>query len=1240
MRRVSITLALALLAVTALLPFGLSAQQEPAGLVADRAALAAARAQLQDLEVDAAAIAAHRAMRTGPMKIVVELSDPPVVRATENAKLAGMAQADAVAAGQAQLNRIERAQDSLLQTVRSFDADAQVIYETQRVFNGVALKVSPEAALQITRLPGVARVHTLRSFELDNASSVPLIGAPEVWQAAAGVTGEGISIGIIDTGIDYLHANFGGSGSVADFDANDVTVITDTVSVANFGPSGASKVVGGFDFVGDDYNADDDATDTPAPDPDPIDCNGHGSHVAGTAAGYGVNPNFTTFTGPYTSPINFDSLYIGPGVAPEADLYALKVFGCDGSTNVVVEAIEWAVDPNGDGDTSDRLDVINMSLGVPFGVGVTPEAIASDNAAMAGVIVVTSAGNQGDTHYISGSPGSADYAIATAGSVDAASVADGIRVQIGAGPVNVEAASFSVLYDWANSAPVTGTLIYFPSDGTANGPNTGCSAYDAGEAAQIAGKVLLIDWTEPSCGGSVARSANATAAGAIGVIMADTEGPFDLLISGSPTVPAVSVPFEVGADLKAALAGNTVTIGFDYALRNSVRMTDPAQIDTVYTSTSRGPRGGDSALKPDIAAPGVTVFSAAVGTGGEGASFNGTSMAAPHIAGTMALLRELHPDLTVPQIKALAMNTATNDVFGLPDAGHPLQTVQRIGTGRVNVPQATETSAIIYNTERPELVSLSFGAVEITEATTISKTLTVSNFGDAAASYSVNFTPSTQIPGVSYVVTPATVNVAAGGTATVVVEMRADPALMRHIPDPLLQLSQLQLPRHFLNEASGVVKLFSTAPTSFSASLSGHYEVPPTGSAITGSASFTLDAGTGEVDYEIVFDDPITLREGVGSHLHRGAAGANGPVAVALLPAGAYAAGTYTGTVTLSASDVTLLQSGGLYANFHTDAFPGGEIRGQVVPEGVEALRVGVYATARPASEMRSSVESLRVGDALSTTVTLTGTGLLTGDNLPTDYVSVGTAFELQLTSGVDAPAAYANADLSHVGVMVDQADPTNPYLYFGLATHGDHSTASPYDAEFDIYIDTNGDGEDDFLLFNWEYVDLASTGFGDEFVSVLVNLETGSAQVADFINVIPAAPIGDLIGGDTAPFNNNVLVVSVALADLGLGIGNSDFDYQIATYSTVDSLPVELSDRASYDVATPGIDLADTPNTIFGVAFLDQPNTGLTFNFDASGFDAADSKGIMLLHHHNTRGNRVEVITVNPKLFIPLAAR
>ena len=189
----------------------------------------------------------------------------------------------------------------------------------------------------------------------DNAVSVPRTQAPFAWAGVNGVRGEGVKIAIIDTGIDYTHANFGGPGTPA---AYQVAFLSDTAPAdpAMFGP-GAAKVKGGTDLVGDDYDANVPAKATPAPDPNPLDCNGHGSHVAGSAAGFGVLANGSTYGGVYDQTIysNF-SFSIGPGVAPKADLYAVRVFGCEGSTDVVIDAIEWAVDND--------MDVINMSLGV------------------------------------------------------------------------------------------------------------------------------------------------------------------------------------------------------------------------------------------------------------------------------------------------------------------------------------------------------------------------------------------------------------------------------------------------------------------------------------------------------------------------------------------------------------------------------------------------------------------------------------------------------------------------------------------------------------------------------------------------------------------------------------------------------------------------------------------------------------------------------------------------------------
>ncbi len=156
-----------------------------------------------------------------------------------------------------------------------------------------------------------------------------------------------------------------------------------------------SKIPGGTDLAGDAYNAD--TNPFPAPDNNPLDCGGHGTGTASLIGGLGVTNAGFTYAGTYDAANpDMSTLKIPPGFAPAAQIYPVRVFGCAGSTNLVTQAIEWAM--------SNGMDVINMSLGANEGFADDPDSVAASNAAAAGIIVCSAAGNAGDSYYIHSSP--------------------------------------------------------------------------------------------------------------------------------------------------------------------------------------------------------------------------------------------------------------------------------------------------------------------------------------------------------------------------------------------------------------------------------------------------------------------------------------------------------------------------------------------------------------------------------------------------------------------------------------------------------------------------------------------------------------------------------------------------------------------------------------------------------------------------------------------------------------------
>jgi subtilisin family serine protease len=580
----------------------------------------------------------------------------------------------------------------------------KVIADYQSAYNGIKVRITRDKLQQLASLPGVVAVRPLPVVRADNTRSVPFIGVPGVWQSL-GLHGEGIKIAIIDTGIDYTHANFGGPGTVAAYNTAHANE-TKPANPAWFGP-GAKRVKGGIDLVGDSYDADPESTTyqpVPHPDPNPLDCNDHGSHVAGTAAGSGVLANGSTYNGTYNATtISGNSWKVGPGVAPKADLYAVRVFGCNGSTDVVVDAIEWAVDHD--------MDVINMSLGSDFGSKDTPDAEAANNAAKAGIVVVISAGNAGANPYIVGSPGTADAAITVAANDPVQTLPAGATLTLGTGPV--------LQVQVSNGASVgAGTTAYplqIASDG-AGGVGLGCVA---GDYAGSTGKIVV---TQRGDCDRILRAQLGQAAGAAGVVMINNDlgyPPYEGTIAG------VTIPFYgvLAADASKLLAAATST-----GTPASATVTNP--LYTAFASfSSAGPRSGDSNLKPDITAPGVSISSTQNGSGTEALVLSGTSMAAPHVAGVAALTRQAHPTWKTEDIKSAIVNT------GLPSGVVNYKT-SRGGTGLVQ-PAKSIAASVVASTDGKFSVAANFGFAEIDKDFSKDKKITLQNNGSTPAKFNV-----------------------------------------------------------------------------------------------------------------------------------------------------------------------------------------------------------------------------------------------------------------------------------------------------------------------------------------------------------------------------------------------------------------------------------------------------------------------------------------------------------------------
>jgi minor extracellular serine protease Vpr len=669
-----------------------------------------------------------------PVTVVLELAGAPV---------AAVQAASAVALGKAEKEQIARriaaSQEKVVAEVIARGGTVRATF--QHAINGVKVAIPAAQLHSLRTIAGVVAVRSVQTFQPDqvadpdNAVGVPFIGATAAWGGVSGFHGERVKVAIIDTGIDYTHANFSGPGTVAAYEAAFAGAAA-PADPALFGP-GAPKVKGGIDLVGDHYGTAGDYT--PKPDPNPLDCGGHGSHVSGTVAGFGVTASGSTYTGPYTSTtVAANAWTIGPGVAPKADLYAVKVFGCEGSTDVVVDAIDWAVKHD--------MDVINMSLGSAFGNPESADAIAAENAARAGVIVVASAGNSGPGSYLTGAPSVGDRVISVAASD--VSLATIPTATIGVGTASITA-------QVSNGAPVTSAtldVVVLPLTGTFSG----CTAAEFA-AANVVGKLVVT--VRGSCA-RVDRAILGQAAGAAAVVLINNGtgyGIYEYEIPGL-TIPFLGVTPADGATLKAA---TSVTLAAGPSIPN------PAY-KRLASYSSGGARRGDSKLKPSITAPGSMVSSTAVGTGNQGVRFSGTSMASPHVAGVAALTVQAHPRWKHDDLRAAILATA------LPGEV-PNYQARLAGVGSVRADRATATQAVIL-AQASGTMNLSFGFAELPDHDFQgADEFKVKNNGKTAAVFDVVTAPTSAIPH-AVSVQPSRITVAPGESTSVRVTLQVPAA--------------------------------------------------------------------------------------------------------------------------------------------------------------------------------------------------------------------------------------------------------------------------------------------------------------------------------------------------------------------------------------------------------------------------------------------------------------------------------
>jgi subtilisin family serine protease len=607
------------------------------------------------------------------VKVIVEFEQAPakveVLKQSAEGKRLSLSAAkqkveESHEAFEANLQQLQKKKDG----VKNFQA-AKITREYKDAFNGVAMTLPGNTIEELLQSGVVKRVWKDYEIKLDlpkestqetaqvgikpqMADSVPQIGVDKLH--SENITGRGIKVGVLDTGIDYNHPDLQDAykGYRAQ-EGEDPKTIDDTS-------------VKGWDFIDNDA----DPMETTYQDWKKAESEGwpevyngttyytsHGTHVAGTIAGDKKN--------------NVD--YAVNGVAPDVDLYAYRVLGKYGSgtTSGVLAGIDKAV--------KDGMQVINMSLGAATSDPLYATSVAANNAMLAGVVTVVAAGNAGSGASTVGSPGASALAI-TVGASDSAIKIPTFTAD--AGDLHIDTMKLLGKNFTDKLEDLKGQAL------TVEYAGLGYADDFAGK--DFNGKLALIQRGTISFDEKIKNAVNAGAKGVIVYNNVDGEIPA-YLGEDKSYIPAFALTKNVGEQLKEKVDKGDVTLTFGEL--GNVK----TEGDHLADFSSRGPIPLNDDIKPDIVAPGVSIFSTVpeyINDPQDGDHYDiaykrmsGTSMATPHTAGVAALILQEHQDYNPFDVKAALMNTA--------DDLKEERSVYEMGAGRIDAYQAVHADTSI-----------------------------------------------------------------------------------------------------------------------------------------------------------------------------------------------------------------------------------------------------------------------------------------------------------------------------------------------------------------------------------------------------------------------------------------------------------------------------------------------------------------------------------------------------------------